>query len=115
MGMLGDLLEVDVRRDRHGARVDLEDLQPCLGVRNADFDFAIEATGTPQRRVKNLRDVGRADNDDLAARHKAIHQAEKLRHDALFDLARHFGAFGSHGAWRAASSKTSRSLASLSP
>src|SRR5208282_5850289 len=96
VGMFGDLLEVDVRRERHGTRVDLEDLQPCLGVRNSDFDFAIEATRTPQSRVKHLGDVGRTDDDDLAARDKAVHQAEKLRHNALFDLADHFGAFGRH-------------------
>src|ERR1039458_9363842 len=97
VGMFGDLLEVDVRGERHGARVDPEDLQPCLSIRNANFDFAIEATGTPQRRVKNLGDVGRTDDDDLAACDKTIHQAEKLRHYALFNLASHFGAFGSHG------------------
>src|SRR5208283_1901505 len=51
---------------------------------------------TPQSRVKHLGDVGRTDDDDLAARDKAVHQAEKLRHNALFDLADHFGAFGRH-------------------
>src|ERR1039458_8638492 len=95
--MLGDLLEIDVRRERHRAGMNPEYLQPRVGIRNADFDFAIEAPGTPQRRVKNLRNVGRPDDDDLAARNKAIHQAEKLCHDPLFDLAAYLGAFGSHG------------------
>src|SRR5208282_3268647 len=97
VGMLGDLEQVDVRRERHGARVDAEDLQTCLCIRNADFDFAIEAAGTPQSGIKNLGNVGGADDDDLAARDKAVHQAEKLRHDALFDFPSHFRAFGSHG------------------
>ena len=73
--MLGDLLQVDVRRERHGARVDPQDLQPGLSIGNTDFNLAIEATGTPQCRIQNLGDVGRADDDDLTARDKAIHQA----------------------------------------
>src|SRR5580704_12509574 len=95
--MFGDLLEVNVSRERHGASVDPQDLQSRLSVRNADFDFAIEAARTPQRRIKDLGDVGRADDDDLAARDETIHQAQKLSHHPLLYLAYHFGAFGSHG------------------
>ena len=80
-------LQIDVGRERHGARVDSKNLQPRLRVRNADFDFAIEAARTPQRGIEHLGNIRRADDDDLAARHEAIHQAEKLRHDALFDFA----------------------------
>ena len=97
VGMLGDLLNIDVRGEWHGARVNLQNLEPRLGVRNADFDFAIEAARTPQRGVKDFGNIGRADDDDLAARHETIHQAEELRHNALFDFADHFGALGSHG------------------
>src|SRR5208337_2544896 len=74
-----------------------EDLQTCLSIRNANFDFAIEAARTPQRRIQHLGNVGGADDDDLAARDEAVHQAEKLRHDALFNLPGDLGAFGSHG------------------
>src|SRR5579863_5692736 len=95
--MLSDLLQVDVIRERHGASVDAKDLQACLGVRYANFDFAIEATGTPQRRIKHLGNVGRPDDDDLTARHKAVHQTEKLCHNAFLNLASDFGALGSHG------------------
>ena len=95
--MFGDFLKIDVRRERHGARVDLQNLQPRLRVGHADFDFAIEPPGTPQRRIENFGNVGGADDDHLAARHKAIHQAEQLRHHALFDFAGNFGALGSHG------------------
>src|SRR5882762_1082756 len=77
--------------------MDLENLEPRLCVRNTDFDFAIEAARSPQRGVKNLGNIGRANDDDLAARYETIHQAEELRHNALFDFADHFGALGSHG------------------
>src|SRR5208283_2840099 len=51
MRMLGDLAQVDIGRERHGASVNAENLQARLRVRNADFDFAIETAGTPQRRI----------------------------------------------------------------
>src|SRR5208337_1866175 len=49
------------------------------------------------RRVQYLWNVGRTNDDDLATRNKAIHQAEKLRYHPLFHLAGHFRALGSHG------------------
>ena len=46
VGMLSDLLKIDVRCERHGTCVDFEDLQTRLRVGDSDFDFAIEAPGT---------------------------------------------------------------------
>ena len=89
--------EVDVGRERHGARVDLEDLQPAWRVRHADLDLAIEAARPSQRRIEHLGDVGGADDDHLAARDEAVHQAEQLRDDALLDLADDLGALGRDG------------------
>ena len=56
VGVLGDLLQVDVRAERHRARVNPENLQPRLRVRDADLDLAIEAPGPPQRRIEHLRE-----------------------------------------------------------
>jgi len=126
VGMLSDFLKIYIIGERHGARVDLENLQTCLIM---GTPISISRSKRPGRRSAGSRTSGmfvRADHDDLPARYEAIHQAEQLRHHALFDFANNFGAFGSHrvissmnriaGAWRAAaSSKTSRSLASLSP
>ena len=67
VGVLSDLFEIDVAGQRHGARVNFKNLQPRLRIGNPDFDFTIEASGTPQRRVKNLGNVGSAHNNDLAA------------------------------------------------
>ena len=93
--MFGDLREIHVSRERHGAGVNPENLQPRLGIGNANFNFAIEAAWTPQRRVEDLGDVGGPDHNDLPARDKSIHQTEKLRHHAFLNLADHLGAFGS--------------------
>ena len=95
MRVLGNFAQIHVRRERHRARVNSEDLQPRLLVGNSDFNFAIEAAGTPQRRIENFGNIRRADHDDLTARDKTIHQAEKLRDDALLDFAGDFGALGS--------------------
>ena len=77
--------------------MNFQDLQPGLAIRNADFDFAIEAAGTPKGRVQHLRDVCRTYHDDLAARDKTIHQAQELRHHPLFNFAGNLRAFRSHG------------------
>ena len=93
----GDLAQIDVLGERHRARVNLQDLQPRLRVRHADLDLAIEAARPPQRRIEDLGDVGRADDDHLPARDEAVHQAEQLRDDALLDFADHLRALRRDG------------------
>src|SRR5213594_1724662 len=75
--------------DRHAARVNLENLLADTPVRDANLDLAVEAPGPAQRGVDRLVPVRRADHDDLAATREAVHQGEKLRDDAPFDLAGH--------------------------
>src|SRR5262249_5941715 len=67
VGGFGDLRQVHVGPERHGARMYPENLQPRLGVRAADLDFAIETAGTAQRWIQDFRNVGRTDDDDLTA------------------------------------------------
>ena len=74
-----------------------ENLQAAGRAGHANLDLAIEASGTPQRRVEDLGDVGRAEDDHLSPRDEAVHQPKQLRDDALFHLADHFGALGRHG------------------
>src|ERR1700722_5820241 len=94
--MFGDLAEINVLRQRHSTGVNSQDLQTGLTVGNANFDLAVETARAAERGVENLGDVGGADDDDLAASHKAIHQAKKLGHDPLFDFACNFSALGSY-------------------
>jgi len=95
-------------------------LQAPLGVRNADFNFAIKAAGAAAAPVKNLGDVGRADDDHLPRATKPSIKLSKLRHTrfstspdifARLELPVNFIYKQDRRAWRAASSKTSRSLA----
>src|SRR5260370_25163983 len=81
VGMLGDFLKIYIIGERHGARVNLENLQTCLIIWHSNFDFAIEASRPSQRRVQDFGNVGRTDHDDLATGCKAIHQSEQWRHN----------------------------------
>src|ERR1700675_955668 len=95
--MFGDLAEIDVLRQRHGAGVNSQNLQTRLTVGNANLDFAVESTGAAQCGIENLWNVRRANHNDLAACDKPIHQAKQLGDHTLFDFACNLGALGSYG------------------
>ena len=95
--MLGDLLEPDIGCERHGARMDPEDLKPAGRVGHADLDLPIEAARAAQRRVEHLGDIRGADHDHLAACDEPVHQAEQLGDDAFLHFADDFGALGRDG------------------
>ena len=65
-------------RDRLALLVDLEDLQTALHVRAVDRDLPVEAAGTQQRRVEDVRPVGGGDQDDAALHVEAVHLDEQL-------------------------------------
>ena len=94
--MLRDFRQVDIDAERHRARVNLEDLQPCLGVRDADLDLAIEASRSSERRIQNFGNVRRAHDDDLPAGDEAVHKAQELRDHALLDFAWNLGTLRRH-------------------
>src|SRR5579872_926346 len=96
MRMLSNLPEVDIGCERHGSRVNSQNLQTRLGVWNTNFNFAIKAARTPQRGIEHLRNVGSTDNNDLTARDKAIHQTEQLRNHSFLNLTNNLGSFRSY-------------------
>src|SRR6185437_3597508 len=63
---------------RLAARVDLEDLGAPLAVRTVDHDLAVEAAGTEERRVEDVRAVGGRDEDDVVLHLEAVHLDEQL-------------------------------------
>src|SRR5512145_1721296 len=89
--MFGNLVQGYIRAEWHRARVDLQNLKPRLRIRHANFNLAIEAPRAAKRRIEDFRNVGGANDDDLAARNEAVHQAQQLRDDAFFDLSCDFG------------------------
>ena len=73
-----NLAQIHADADRHLARVDAEDLLAPLEVRRADGHLAIEAAGTQQRGIEDVRPVGRGDDDDALVGREAVHLDEQL-------------------------------------
>src|SRR6266571_5299049 len=70
--------EVDVLRERDLAGVDLEDLLAPLDVGAGDHDAPVEAAGSQQRRIEDVRPVGGGDQDDAVVRFEAVHLDQEL-------------------------------------
>src|SRR6267378_1544977 len=63
-GSASKTFEVDIRAHRHPARVQLQDREPAVAIRKHNLDPAVEAPGTQQGRIEDVRTVGGGDDDD---------------------------------------------------
>src|SRR5690242_25225 len=88
---------IDILRNWHAARVNLEDLVSGLGVRHANRDLSIETARAAQRRVDAVRAIGRSHDDDIPASLQPIHQRQKLSDYSLLHLALDTVAFRCQG------------------
>ena len=70
---LDDRLVVNLPVLVDGPRVDLEDLEPRLLVRERHLDFAVEAPGPHQCGIKRVRSVRRHDKFCASERVEAVH------------------------------------------
>ena len=73
-----DGLQVDVRRQRHLADVDLQDLLAADHVRVRHDDLTVEAARTQQRRIEHVGTVGGGDQDDAFVGLEAVHLDQQL-------------------------------------
>jgi len=71
-------LGVNVRRQRHIAHMDLEDLLAPANVGVGHHDLAVEPAGAQQRRVQHVGPVGRGDQDDALIGLEAVHLDQEL-------------------------------------
>ncbi len=62
----GIVVEVHILGKRHAPRVDLEDLLPPLGVRDADLNLTVEPAAASEGGVDEVREVRCGDNHHLA-------------------------------------------------
>ena len=76
--LAGEVVEVDVLRERLAARVHLEDLGAALAVGAVDDDLAVEAARAQQRGVEDVGPVGGRDEDDVVLHLEAVHLDEQL-------------------------------------
>ena len=72
---------------RHAAAVNFQNLLPPVLVGNGDGDFAVEAARPAQGRVQHVGQVGGRQHDNVLTLRESVHQAQQLRHDALFHVA----------------------------
>ena len=75
---LCDLIEIDVLFEMFFPCVYVQDLPAALDVRIVYGDPAVEAAGTQQRRIENVRPVGRSHDDDALAVCEAVHLNKEL-------------------------------------
>ncbi|GBD46608.1 hypothetical protein HRbin41_01436 [bacterium HR41] len=74
----GEVVEVDVGRERLAARVHGQDLSPPLQVGTIDHDLPVEAARAQQRRIEDVGPVGGGDQDDVVLHLEAVHLDEQL-------------------------------------
>ena len=77
-GRVGHTLEIDVFVQRLFPGVHLEDLQTALHVGQLHGDAPVEAAGTQQRLVQNLRAIGGAQHHDALFGVEAVHLGQQL-------------------------------------
>ena len=73
-----DGLEVDIRRQRHLADVNLQDLLAADDIRIRHHHLAVEAAGTQQRGIEHVGPVGRRDQDHAFIGLEAVHLDQQL-------------------------------------
>src|SRR5690606_19519683 len=78
----GELFELDIVGQRHSARVDVQDLEASVSVRDADDQLPVKATGASERLVDGVRSIRRPDHDQVLSGLESVHQGEKLGHQA---------------------------------
>ena len=75
---LRDGIEVDIVSERFPAGVDLQDRLTTADVRKSHVNLPVEAAGTQQRIVENIRAVRRRHNDDAVVVPETVHLHEEL-------------------------------------
>jgi hypothetical protein len=78
--------------EAHLLVVDLNDLLAILIVGIGDFQMELEAAGTQQGRVKDLDEVGRADDEDQFFLAEAVHLRQQLVDHRVLDAGAGVGA-----------------------
>mmetsp|Transcript_14255 Transcript_14255/g.35378 ORF Transcript_14255/g.35378 Transcript_14255/m.35378 type:complete len:407 (+) Transcript_14255:1810-3030(+) len=90
----GNLLELHVGTQLHILRVNPQNLQSPVVVRNTNVELAVESPEAAQRRVDGVGSVCGPDDHHLPAALQTIHQRQQLRYHSLFHFAVGFVSFG---------------------
>ena len=94
IGSSRQILEVDIGRKRHSARMNSQDLATSRFVGNTDDDFAVEAPRTAECLVKRFGPIGRCNDDGILSGFDPVEKRQQLSHQPLFGFASHLAPLG---------------------
>ena len=77
-GHLGELLKLHVLVHRLVLGMHAQDLLAALHIRTVNRNLTVKTTGAQQRRIQDVRTVGRSDQDDRLALLKTVHLDQQL-------------------------------------
>mmetsp|Transcript_8755 Transcript_8755/g.53813 ORF Transcript_8755/g.53813 Transcript_8755/m.53813 type:complete len:522 (-) Transcript_8755:65-1630(-) len=97
MCIFGNSLQVNIGIKLHVLCVNAQYFQATYFIWYTDIDLTIKPTETPKRSINTIWTVGSSHNNHMAPRLEAIHQCEKLRNNAPFNLTLGLLAFRCNG------------------
>ena len=71
-------IDIDLLAQRLATRMNLKNLRATLAIRTINRDLTIKTTRPQQRRIENVRTIGRRDHDDVVLRLEPIHLDQQL-------------------------------------
>merc|ERR1719324_2235154 len=77
-GAVGDLTQIDFRRQRLSSHMNLQDVEPSLLVRKRNWDAAVKAAWSEKCIVENVPAVRSSQYDDAAVAFEAVHFGQDL-------------------------------------
>eukprot|EP00962_Isochrysis_galbana_P008699 scaffold2423_cov113-Isochrysis_galbana.AAC.9 len=87
VGLLGELLKVDIIRELHVLGVNAQDLEAAILVGDTDVHLAVKAAEASERGINRVGAVGGTNDHDMRSRLEPVHKGEQLRYDAALDFA----------------------------
>src|SRR5213080_4087283 len=86
-GLARDLLQINIPRQRHVPRMNLQNIQPRQMVRSRHIDQPVKPSRTKNRRINNVRPVRSTNNDNIDQRLDPVQLRQQLANHPLRDAA----------------------------
>mmetsp|Transcript_13574 Transcript_13574/g.15982 ORF Transcript_13574/g.15982 Transcript_13574/m.15982 type:complete len:243 (-) Transcript_13574:781-1509(-) len=82
----GQNIQIHILSKSHIPRLNLQNLQAPMLIRNPHIHFAIKTTRSPQRRLNHLWPISSRHNNHLRSRLQPIHKRQQLGHNPFLNL-----------------------------
>mmetsp|Transcript_18095 Transcript_18095/g.28613 ORF Transcript_18095/g.28613 Transcript_18095/m.28613 type:complete len:619 (-) Transcript_18095:383-2239(-) len=87
MRRVGNRLQINLVRQLHVARMNVQDFQSARRVRHAHLNLAIKSTKSTQCRINHVHTIRGTNHHHLPASFEAIHEGQQHRHDTTLQFA----------------------------